>query len=216
MRDRARSSISGRKANAAGNAFEAMLDAQHEAARRCGIIVRVDKTDPPAVVRKGRVEFGERTGADYVGMLGRGMLGQTTRLESLPRTVAAGYFCVEAKSTLKEYQPKNGDNGIKELQQEHLNEVAVGGGLALLAVQFRGMPEKAVKEVISLDAVLSYRAYCCPWLLVPWQVLKTAESVSELDLLRDGWAMQGDCYLERFHPRGVPTSAARGRVYPRE
>jgi hypothetical protein len=40
--------------------------------------------------------------------------------------------------------------------------------------------------------------------------------LSELDLLRDGWAMQGDCYLERFHPRGVPTSTARGRVYSRE
>ena len=64
------------------------------------------------------------------------------------------------------------------------------------------------------------RRYAAPWLEVPWEVLRTAESVSERDLLRAGCQVllgAGECYLERFHPRGTPTTPPEvRRVYARE
>ena len=219
MRDRARNSISGRKAQVAGSSAESWLDAQHEIALRLGILARIDKIDPPAVVRNGKVEFGERTGADYVGMLGSGLAGK-------PVYGLATYCAIESKSTLKEYLPRA---EVKKEQQRHLDEVARGGGLALLVVEFRGEPsaevvlatgEVALRVHGGVQFNPAYRRYCVPWQDVPWQVLKTAQSVSEEALAKAGWQVQiareGSCYLERFHPRGTPTAAPKGRIYARE
>lgn len=204
MRDRASNSISGRKAKAAGNKSEAWLDTQHEIALRFGILARIDKIDPPAVVRSGRVEFGERTGADYIGMLGSSPPGHVHR-----------YLAVEAKSTedVRLYKSE-----VKPAQQKHLDQVSLGGGLALLFVEFRGEPvyQTAPGGAVFSTPFTPYRRYACPWLETPWQVLKTAESVSEIDLMKHGWLIAGECYLERFHPRGTPTSVPRFRKYARE
>lgn len=187
MRDRARSSIAGRQAEAAGSNFEEWLNLQHELAGSLGILACIDKIDPPAVVHKGRVEFGPKTVSDYIGMLDGG---------------AARYLAVEAKSTLKHYLPKR---EVTKLQQEHLTTTARGGGLALLVEEFRGQDHGRV----------GIRRYAVPWLEVPWQVLKTAESVSEDALYAGGWQISG-CYLERWHPRGTSSTPPKMRTYARE
>ena len=203
MRDRARNSIAGRKAQVAGSSFESWLHEQHEVAKRLGILAHVDKIDPPAVVRNGRVEFGEKTVSDWVGMLDGG---------------SARYLAEEQKSTLKEYLPRA---EVSKKQQEHLSSTARGRGLALLLVEFRGelsdrLLHTMFPPVLYGHAQHSPRRYCVPWHSTPWQVLKTAESVSEESLRAGGWAVRGECFLERFHPRGTPSTPARQRSYPRE
>lgn len=204
-RDRARSSITGRQAKAAGDAFEAFLEQQHEVALQLGILACVEHNEPHAKVIGGRLMYTERGVADYTGVLDRS-----------GRAVA-----VEAKSTKAERLMKS---AVSSKQQDHLDRVARAGGLALLVVEFRRELPAAVQLQIALWPMQAaeemlrqhFRRYVCPWEKVKWQVLKTAESVSEIDLFADGGWIWGACYLERFHPRGTPSTQARQRNYPRE
>lgn len=195
MRDRARDSAVGRRKQAAGASHEALVDAHHDVALRLGILAHVDKIDPPAEVRNGRVEFGERTVSDWVGMLGGG---------------GAKYYACEAKSIEKEYLPRA---KVSPKQQAHLDVVARGGGLALLVVRFTGV----INISWWVDPPAGPRVYAVPWEKIKWQVLKTAESASEADLAAANWLVApGTCFLERFHPRGTPIAQTAQRKYARE
>lgn len=189
-RDRARSHFAGRRAKQAGNAFEDYLRGHHELAQARGILAHVDKIDPPAVVRSGRVEFGARTVSDWIGML-----------------VGGRYLAVEQKSTLQAYLPRS---ELTDKQQKHLEVVAHSGGLALLAVEFRARPVGEARDVPP-------RRYVVPWLEVPWQVLRTAESVAETAIHK--WLIGSACYLEAFQAADLAaasTTFSRKRVFPRE
>jgi len=112
----------------------------------------------------------------------------------------AKYFACEAKSTKAESLPRA---AVQPKQQKHLEIVARAGGLALLLVEFR-----------ITELPLRYR-FAVPWLEVPWVTKRSAESVSAEQL--GPWLIApGTCYLERFHPRGTPTTTYRGRVFPRD
>jgi hypothetical protein len=210
-RSRVQNSVSGRKAKAAGSALEAFLDIQHQIARRLGILARIDKIDPPAVMRNGRVEFGERTGADYIGMLERApLLADFIRDGGFPPSTWAllksvqvsRYLAVEAKSTADERFYKS---DVKPKQQQHLTEVAAGGGLALLVVEFRWPNSGQVWR------------FAFPWLEVPWTKLKSADSIGVGQ--STPWLIVKDdasCYLERFHPRGTSSTPVHQRQYSRE
>jgi len=107
---------------------------------------------------------------------------------------------VEAKSTKAESLLRA---AVKPKQQEHLEVVARAGGLALLLIEFR-----------LTEVPLRFR-FAVPWLEVPWETKRSAESISAEQL--GPWLVDpGTCYLERFHARGVPSSLRRGRIYARE
>lgn len=224
-RDRARSAIQGRKAQIAGDALESWVSAEHDKALCFGILAHVDKIDPPAEVRGGRIVFGEKTVSDYVGLLAPAPLGNDV-IRNYPPTVWAElravrvsrYYACEAKSTELTYLPRS---KITRKKQAHLDVVARAGGLALLVVRFTSEPgTEALKQALNWTEHERFhrwsRTYAVPWQAIEWQVLKTAESVSEEALRAGGWAVSGECFLERFHSRGVPSTQARARVYPRE
>lgn len=71
---------------------------------------------------------------------------------------------------------------IAPQQQAHLSAVAKAGGLALLLVEFRDGCERA--------------RFAAPWMEIPWQRLRTAESVDARAL--KAWVIGAECYLERF------------------
>ena len=200
----ARRSVTGREAKAAGDAFELFLEYQHATARRLGILAHIEHNEPHFKYVGGKW-IAEAPGvADYTATLDRSGL-----------TVA-----IEAKSTKKDRLARS---AVSPKQQEHLDAVARAGGLALLAVEFR-YPVPTTPFWMGAWGVLDYyRRYAVPWLETPWQVLRTAESVNEEDLLRGGWRMRvmdaghsGDCYLERWHSRGTPSTAPKSRRYARE
>jgi hypothetical protein len=107
---------------------------------------------------------------------------------------------IEAKTSKANALPRA---NVKPKQQEHLEVVARAGGLALLLVEWRlETPPYRVRAAI-------------PWLEVPWAVKRSAESLTMSDA--EPWVIQpSTCYLERFHPRGVPTSKRHVKVYPRD
>lgn len=116
-------------------------------------------------------------------------------------TRGAVCLAVEAKSTQDDYLARA---KITPQQQRYLYAVGVAGGVSLLLVEFRrkGAPPSR---------------YACPWALVPWQVKRSAESVVWEDLLQWEIRLDGACYLERFHARGLAVEGAiQKRVYPRE
>lgn len=79
------------------------------------------------------------------------------------------YYAAEAKSTGED---KIYRSVISPLQQRHLDAVSAAGAMALLLVEFRvdGLP----------------RRYRIPWTRVPWAVARSAESLSEADLVASG------------------------------
>ena len=88
----------------------------------------------------------------------------------------------------------------------HVDGVHFAGGLAVLLIEFRrgGMP----------------RRYAIKWADVPWQILRTAESVAEADLSQSRIQV-GTCYLESFvKPNPLLAQKIRAkmptRVFPRE
>lgn len=91
---------------------------------------------------------------------------------------------------------------IEPKQQRHLDTVVRGGGLAFLLAHLSGRP------------------HAVPWPLVPWKVLKSAESVEAEDLVQ--WVIPSDCacYLDKYcSVRGVPAQGIAGgqrRRFPRE
>lgn len=97
---------------------------------------------------------------------------------------------------------------VEPKQQAHLEATARGGGLAILLVEFR-----------SASAPF-FRRFAIPWLEVPWQVVKSAESISVEQPELAQWLIQPDtCHLLRWHaggPRSWNWSPQPKRVYPRE
>lgn len=120
-------------------------------------------------------------------------------------TLAAGArsFAAEAKSTKSGRLPRS---VVKKKQAEHLGAIARAGGMALLPIEFRGGDAPP-------------RRYACPWSEVPWEKVRSAESVAEEAL--QAWRIPDGtrCYLERFVPeseRRVCVEAIPRRVFPRE
>ena len=183
--------MSGRKSQAAGIAFESWINGQHETANVIGILAFVEKTEAHSRVIHGRVQFAEPGVADYIGCLvGNGRC-----------------MAVEAKSTADDHLMRS---AVSTKQAKNLDSVAAAGGLALLLVEFRGQSrgQEAGRPV--------FRRYAVPWQEVPWQVLRTAQSVAE-DSIQQHRIVPDTCYLERFHPRGKPVgSVGRVRVYASE
>lgn len=109
----------GALAQAAGSSFEAWIEGQHEDAKRLGILAHVNHNEPKTRFIRGKLEYAERTVADYTGVLcGTGA-----------RTLAA-----ETKSTS---DTRFALNDVTAKQQEHLRAVEGEDGLALLVLEFR-------------------------------------------------------------------------------
>ena len=164
---------SGRVAHARGDAFEALLTRHHDRAEALGV-AHVRKVGAPVVVgRRGKpVEWAGVGPVDYLGTLRGG------------RAIA-----VEAKSV----DGRLSRADIAEHQREHLDAVAALGGLALLAVEVRGVG-----------------LFVCPWPAVPWR--ESSRSVAP----RKGaakrvvqsrtvgaeelapWRVAGECYVAAF------------------
>lgn len=93
------------------------------------------------------------------------------------------YLATEAKSTSKDRLPKS---EITAVQQRHLDAVMTAGGLAFLLVEFRGG--------------FSPHRYAIPWAEVPWRTLRTAESLSEVDINPNQLVLAtGPDYLVPYH-----------------
>ena len=118
MRPRSASSAQGRTAKAAGAAFEAWVDGQHEGAKILGVLAHVSHNQPGVRHVGGRIIYAERSGTDYSGVFSDG-----------GRALA-----VEAKSTVGRLMRSS----IKKKQAEQLDVVVKVGGSAWLLVEFRG------------------------------------------------------------------------------
>lgn len=162
--------LAGQKAQATGDAWEQLL-AQHvfPPLLREGVILRLDKLVPPVrVVSKGK---GQKpaliptaaTGADWIGMLRDGR-----------------YLAMEAKSTSEPRLPRA---AITPKQAEHLQQVAAGGGVALLLVEFRLGPGTA-------------EHFAVPWMAAPWGQARTMASLDRRVL--GAWRMKGWADLKRI------------------
>lgn len=116
MRSRAASVAQGRVAKAAGDSFEAWVDAQHEGAQYLGVLVHVSHNQPSVRHVGGRVVYDKKSGTDYSGALADG------------RALAA-----EAKTTVY----RLARSAVKPNQVEQLDAVARAGGAAFLLVEFR-------------------------------------------------------------------------------
>lgn len=172
-----------RTSQVVGAAFEGWINTQHEKAKLLGILAHVEKTEAHAKIVNGRLIYTERGVADYIGTMegGRSLV-------------------VEAKSTGEERLYRD---AVTKKQQEHLEAVARAGGLALLLVEFRGVPPVQMRFAI-------------PWLEVMWQVSRTAESVRMINV--SPWLVSGDCYLSSWHAGGLRSGAHldRKRKFARE
>jgi hypothetical protein len=140
---RARAEL-GRSNAAAGKGWEVALGkalAELQQARRLGWV----HVPQPAFRRiaPGRYVHAERTLTDFLALI-RGT-GRT--------------LVIEAKSTDK---PRMARSVVLPHQQSVLDETADGGGVSILAVQFRGP---------------GGGCFLPPWRRIPWQVQRSAESV---------------------------------------
>jgi hypothetical protein len=106
---------------------------------------------------------------------------------------------IEAKSTKDTRLMKS---AVSPEQQDYLGRVARAGGFALLAVEFR--------------SDTGFQRFAAPWTLIKWQVLRTAESVSAIELAEWSVGTCGESYLARFHPPGTPSTLIKVRQYARE
>lgn len=167
MRSRSASSAQGRAAKAAGAAFEAWVDGQHEGAKILGVLVHVSHNQPGVRHVGGRIIYTERSGTDYSGVLSDG------------RSLA-----VEAKSTAGRLMR----SAIKKKQAEQLDLVAKAGGSAWLLVEFRDN-EAVVGRVMV--------RYAAPWQLIRWKKLRSAESIGPDDMRPEWRILPGECYLKR-------------------
>lgn len=183
----------GRAAKASGDAFEDWLNTQHEKARHLGILAHIEKTQAVAKMVHGRLMYTEKGVADYVGCLESGR-----------------YLALEAKSTKEARFAKN---NVSSKQQDHLERVARAGGLALLLVEFR--PDR-FRDGFPGPSFGQSREDCfaVPWLEAPWEVKRTAESISANNIR--AWQVEPECYLKRWHAGGVPSTVVKMCHYARE
>lgn len=186
----------GRKSKAVGGAFEEWLNGQHTHAHALGILAHVEKTEAHSQVIHGRVEFVAPGVADFIGCLCGGK-----------------FLAAEAKSTEDDHLMRS---EIKPKQAKHLDAVAAAGGLALLLIEFRHHAVRAPDASYAAQVLPVYARYSVPWLEVPWQTLRTAQSVAEASIQQ--WRIAVDtCYLSKYHQGGAPVgSVGRQRVFPRE
>ena len=134
-----------RAAQSVGAAFEAWIDAQHEAAIAMGLLGHVEHNQARAQVIGGRIVYTACGYADYTLLL-----------------PGAVYGAVEAKSTSDSALMKS---EVKAKQAAHLDVVVRVGGVALLLVEFRhddgpsrrysipwdGVPWKVKRSALSVD-----------------------------------------------------------------
>lgn len=185
VKDRARNSIRGGQAQAAGSHFEAFIERHHNEGKRLGIIAHVAHNEPRSKVIGGRLIYESAGVSDYTAVLEQG----------------ARAAAIEAKSRKGTCL---GKSEVEPLQQEHLDAVAHAGGLALLLVEFRS------------ETPPYFNRYAIPWLLVPWKIKRTAESLEQVDIDVQWRVVETEtCYLRRWHAGGPRSSIPRGRVFPR-
>lgn len=176
----------GKQARNSGVDFEEWLEKHHSEALRLGIVSGpIEHNEPHARMIHGKWQLVEPGVADFGGVLYNGH-GST--------------LAVEAKKRNKRLYR----NEITVKQQQHLDAVVRGGGLALLLVRI-------VDTNDTIEAA-------CPWQSVPWTVAKSAEGVTSKDL--QPWRIPAErtCYLEPYcSVRGAPATAVVGRrIFPRE
>ena len=118
------------------------------------------------------------------------------RLKYVGKGVADYVFCTglgrygaaEAKSVKGERLARL---AIEPLQARHLDAVVEAGGVSLLLVEFR----------LDINGYPPVR-YAVPWAVVPWQVLRSAESLSVDELSQCRPALEimstAKCYLDYF------------------
>jgi hypothetical protein len=145
----------GRAPRDLGEAFENQIDTWHEMAGLRGVLAHVVHNAPPCKVVNGRLIWEKPGVADYTGVLHGGR-----------------YLAAEAKSVAP--GKRLAKSRVSPKQQKHLNAVVAAGGLALLLVQFR------VKVTTTYNP---HHHYAIPWSLVPWKVLRSAESLDEIDVI---------------------------------
>lgn len=132
-----------------------------------GEIVRMDKLVPPVRVvgskgGKPLLTPEAPTGADWIAILQGGR-----------------YAALEAKTTDGERLPLS---ALTPRQVEHLDQVATGGGLALLLVQYRLGPGKGSHHAV-------------PWGSAPWKVRRTTRALYLEDLAP--WPLKNATDLRR-------------------
>ena len=110
------SRASGRAAKAAGDAWEAFVEAQHEAAKYLGVIVYVQHNEPGTKFVGGRLLHTKKSGTDFFGIMADGRA-----------------FATECKSTIGRLMRSD----VQPKQVEQLDAVVKVGGEAWLLVEFR-------------------------------------------------------------------------------
>lgn len=136
----------------------------------------------------------------HTEMVGRQLKWVSPGISDYTAVLEGGrYAAIEAKALSGERFSRS---SVSPLQQAHLHATAKAGGLALLVIDF--------KTPTGL-----HRRFAVEWLSVPWEVARSAESVTPK--LLAGWEVREDCYLLRWHPGGKRSSfGSRNSTYPSE
>lgn len=165
--------IGGLKAKRFGQAFENVLQAHLNGAVISGLVSWWDHSQASfKCLSKKRFVPIKAGCADFIGQLSGGLS-----------------FAMEAKSTDQERFYRS---AILDDQAKQLDAAAKGGGLALLAVQFR-VPLETNSRYMTWG---SFPSFVVPWQSVPWKAARSALSVT-LDDLR-GWEIETPIFLARF------------------
>jgi hypothetical protein len=184
----------GREAQFAGASFENWIEGQHNAAVMLGILAHWFHPQPRFYNERGLWQPAERSVADFVGVLE----GEGVGLVLNP----ARFYVAEAKSVKSGRMPRA---IVARQQAEHLEATAHAGGLALLIGEFR-LENVRVR-------------FACPWLDVPWEVARSAESITPELMASWDVGMYPDCFLKRWHSGGKRSGSWKApghRVYSSE
>ena len=200
----------GREAQFVGSFFETWIEGQHNAAVTLGILAHWFHPQPRFYNEHGLWKPAERSVADFVGVLEESpaMMRERPgegRIEVQEASVGGRTYAAEAKSVKSGRMQRS---IVARQQAEHLEAVALAGGLALLVGEFR------------LENVRM--RFACPWLDVPWKVAKAVESVTPE--LMAPWDVSKypdpNCFLKRWHPGGPCSgtwkATGQRRSYPTE
>lgn len=161
----------------AGASFEGWLEVHHREAVRVGLLAWWRHVSPRVMWighgAKAQAKVVGEACADYVGQL----------------ATTGRALVVEAKSTS---HARFALAQLEVQQLAHLDACAAGGGLAILAIEFREQGEGTLRIL---------GRYAVPWQSVPWQVLRSARSVGPAELAP--WLVRGPCYLEPLVAAGA-------------
>lgn len=150
-----------RLSRAAGKAWERGIEASLEMARRSGALAHWAHNEPHFRNIGGKFIPVATGVADYTGVLRGGLA-----------------LAIECKATADERYYRR---SLPEQQVEHLDAVARAGGLALLALEFRGAIGPA--RLDRARALWKMQQFVVPWTCVPWHRVRSAESVGPADIL---------------------------------